>query len=195
MQRQTTITALLAAGADDATALHAPGGKALTYKALRAHVDRTVRALNALGVGRGDRVAIVLPNGPEMAAAYVAVASGCASCPLNPAYRADEFEFYLSDLNAKALLVEKGSTSPAVAVAQKLGVRVLELTPTDEGSGAFTLVPTDGKPSSPAANGGTAQAGDIALILHTSGTTSRPKIVPLTQSNVCASAFNIASTL
>jgi acyl-CoA synthetase (AMP-forming)/AMP-acid ligase II len=195
MQRQTTITALLAAGADDATALHAPGGKPLTYKALRAHVDRTVKALNALGIGRGDRVAIVLPNGPEMASAYVAVASACASCPLNPAYRADEFEFYLSDLRAKALLVEKGSSSPAVEVARKLGVRVLELTPTDEGSGAFTLAPTDGTPSTPATSGGTAQADDVALILHTSGTTSRPKIVPLTHTNVCASAYNIATTL
>jgi acyl-CoA synthetase (AMP-forming)/AMP-acid ligase II len=195
MQRQTTLTALLAAGADDTTALHAPGGQALSYKVLRAHVDRTVKALNALGIGRGDRVAIVLPNGPEMASAYVAVASASASCPLNPAYRADEFEFYLSDLNAKALLVEKGSSSPAVAVAQKLGVRVLELTPTGEGSGAFTLAPAEGKPSTPAAEGGFAQADDVALILHTSGTTSRPKIVPLTHANVCASAFNIASTL
>ncbi|MDZ7651550.1 MAG: AMP-binding protein [Burkholderiaceae bacterium] len=92
MQRQTTITALLAAGADDATALHAPGGKALSYKALRAHVARTVAALNALGIGRGDRVAIVLPNGPEMASAFVAIAAGTTSAPLNPAYRADEFD-------------------------------------------------------------------------------------------------------
>ena len=195
MQRQTTLTALLAAGADEATALHAPGGKALSYKALRAHVERTTKALNALGIGRGDRVAIVLPNGPEMAAAYVAVASACASCPLNPAYRADEFEFYLADLNAKALLVEKGSASPAVDVARKLGVRVLELTATGAGSGDFTLAPTDSATATPAASGGPAQADDIALILHTSGTTSRPKIVPLTQANVCASAFNIASTL
>ena len=197
MQRHATLTALLAAGADDATALHAPGGKPYSYRALRAHVQRTVQALNALGVGRGDRVAIVLPNGPEMASAFVAVASGCAACPLNPAYRADEFEFYLSDLNARALLVEKGSTSPAVAVARKLGVRVLELTPGDEGSGAFTLAPADDAAytATATANGGSAQAGDVALILHTSGTTSRPKIVPLTQANVCASAGNIAETL
>jgi acyl-CoA synthetase (AMP-forming)/AMP-acid ligase II len=195
MQRHATLTALLAAGADDATALHAPGGKPYSYRALRAHVQRTVQALNALGVGRGDRVAIVLPNGPEMASAFVAVASGCAACPLNPAYRADEFEFYLSDLNARALLVEKGSTSPAVAVARKLGVRVLELTATDEGSGAFTLAPADDVTATATANGGSAQAGDVALILHTSGTTSRPKIVPLTQANVCASAGNIAETL
>jgi acyl-CoA synthetase (AMP-forming)/AMP-acid ligase II len=195
MQRHATLTALLAAGADDATALHAPGGKPYSYRALRAHVQRTVQALNALGVGRGDRVAIVLPNGPEMASAFVAVASGCAACPLNPAYRADEFEFYLSDLNARALLVEKGSTSPAVAVARKLGVRVLELTATDEGSGAFTLAPADDVTATATANGGSAQAGDVALILHTSGTTSRPKIVPLSQANLCASAQHIARTL
>ena len=62
---------------------------------------------------------IVLPNGPEMATAFVGVASGATSAPLNPAYKADEFEFYMSDLNAKALIVEAGSNSPAIAVAQE----------------------------------------------------------------------------
>jgi acyl-CoA synthetase (AMP-forming)/AMP-acid ligase II len=195
MQRHDTIPALLAAGADAAPALHAPGGQPLSFRALRAHVERTVASLNALGIGRGDRVAIVLPNGPEMASSYVAVASACASCPLNPVYRADEYEFYLSDLKARALLVERGSTSPAVEVARKLGVRVLELTPTEEGAGAFTIAPADSQGSVPTADGGYAQPHDVALILHTSGTTSRPKIVPLSQSNVCASAFSIATTL
>jgi acyl-CoA synthetase (AMP-forming)/AMP-acid ligase II len=195
MQRQSTLRALLAAGGADHTALGAPGGKPLTYAAFRAHVERTVGRLNQFGIGRNDRVAIVLPNGPQMASAFVAVAAGAAACPLNPAYRADEFEFYLSDLKAKALLVEQGSQSPALEVARKLGVRVLELTPADEGSGAFTLAATDSAANAPAANGGFAQAGDVALILHTSGTTSRPKIVPLTQANVCASAYNIVDTL
>jgi len=200
MQRHSTLGALLAAGSPDHTALGAPGGKPLTYAALRTHVERTIGRLNALGVGRNDRVAIVLPNGPEMASAFVAVAAGVAACPLNPAYRADEFEFYLLDLSAKALLVEQGSKSPVVDVARKLGVRVLELTPTDEGSGAFTIAPMDGAPtnsaaSRPAGSGGFAQASDVALILHTSGTTSRPKIVPLTHANVCASACSIVDTL
>ena len=195
MQRQTTLTALLAAGADDATALHAPGGAPLSYRALRAQVERTIAALNALGIGRGDRVAIVLPNGPDMAAAFVGIAAGCASCPLNPAYRADEFEFYLSDLKAKALVVERGSASPALDVARKAGVRLIELVPGTEGSGSFTLSAVDGAVGAPSANGGPAQADDVALILHTSGTTSRPKIVPLTQANVCASAYNIVDTL
>jgi acyl-CoA synthetase (AMP-forming)/AMP-acid ligase II len=195
MQRQSTLAALLAAGDAGHAALGAPGGKPLTYAGLRAHVERTVGRLNALGIGRNDRVAIVLPNGPEMASAFVAVAAGTAACPLNPAYRADEFEFYLSDLKARALLVERGSQTPAIEVARRLGVRVLELASTDEGSGAFTLMPTDGAASAAAASGGYAQAGDVALILHTSGTTSRPKIVPLTQANVCASAYNIVETL
>ena len=58
-------------------------------------------ALNGMGIGRNDRVAIVLPNGPEMAAAFVAIACGATTAPLNPAYKADEFDFYLADLNAR----------------------------------------------------------------------------------------------
>ena len=195
MQRQSTLAALLATGSPDHAALGAPGGKPLTYAALRTHVERTIRQLNALGIGRNDRVAIVLPNGPEMASAFVAVAAGAAACPLNPAYRAEEFEFYLSDLKAKALLVEQGSQSPAVEVARRLGVRLLELAPTDEGSGAFTIASSASAPAGTPGRGGFAEAGDIALILHTSGTTSRPKIVPLTQANACASAYNIVDTL
>jgi oxalate---CoA ligase len=195
MQRQTTLSALISAGEDTATAIHAPGGSPLSYTSLRALVARTIETLNQLGIGRGDRVAIVLPNGPEMATAFVAIAAGCASCPLNPGYRADEFEFYLSDLQAKALVVERGSTSASIEVAKKLGVRLIELVPGSEGSGSFSLHAVDAGGGAPAANGGPAQPADVALILHTSGTTSRPKIVPLSQSNVCASAYNIVQTL
>jgi len=191
-ERCSTLIELMAPGADAATALSAPGGKPLTFAGLRALVQRTIADLNAAGVGRGDRVAIVLPNGPEMASAFIAIASGAASAPLNPAYKADEFEFYMSDLNAKALVVEAGSASPAVAVARKLGVRVMTLHPTPEqGAGAFRLE-TEG--SGECAKG-PAQPDDVALILHTSGTTSRPKIVPLTQRNVSVSAGNIAASL
>ena len=95
MSDARTLTDLIAAGADTDAALTAPGGVALTFAGLRALVADTVAALNATGIGRGDRVAIVLNNGPEMATAFIAVAAGAASAPLNPAYRADEFEFYL----------------------------------------------------------------------------------------------------
>jgi oxalate---CoA ligase len=188
---RTQLKELLAAGASDAPAISAPGRQPLSFGALRALIEQTLAALNAAGIGRNDRVAIVLPNGPEMAAAFITCASGVASAPLNPAYRADEFEFYLSDLDAKALLVERGSESPAVAVARKLGVRVVELLP-GEAAGSFVL---DLQPGTPAVNGGFAQPGDISMVLHTSGTTSRPKIVPLSQANLAASAQNIRDTL
>ncbi len=193
MALQDTLHPLLAAGADTAPALAAPGRRALSFGELRALVARTVATLNAAGIGRNDAVALVLPNGPEMAAAFVACASGVTSAPLNPAYRADEFEFYLSDLAAKALIVERGSASPAVAVAAKLGLRVVELLPRlDGGAGDFDL---DLPPGKAAAAAGEAGPGDVSMVLHTSGTTSRPKIVPLTQANLAASAQHIRDTL
>jgi acyl-CoA synthetase (AMP-forming)/AMP-acid ligase II len=190
----STLQDLLAAGKDGDVAIAAPGQKPLTHAGLRDQAGRTIAALNAQGVGRGDRVAIVLPNGPEMAAAFIGVAAGATACPLNPAYRADEFEFYLTDLKARALIVDKGSDSPAIAVADKLGVALIELTPTPEfGAGSFALSGGGGFGS--AARSGWAEADDIALILHTSGTTSRPKIVPLSQRNVCVSAGNVAASV
>jgi oxalate---CoA ligase len=187
----STLNRLLSFGRADAPAITAPGAQTLTYDGLRRLVADTVVALNAFGIGRNDRVGIVLPNGPQMATAFVAIACGATTAPLNPAYRADEFEFYLSDLGAKALVVEEGSTSPAVAVARRLGIAVLTLKLSGT-TGVFSLSgDTKGAPVHP----GRAAPDDVALILHTSGTTSRPKIVPLTQSNVVASARNIANSL
>jgi acyl-CoA synthetase (AMP-forming)/AMP-acid ligase II len=195
MKDTKTIRALLNAGADEAIALSAPGAAPLTYRSLRSLVDETVVTLNHLGIGRGDRVAIVLNNGPTMATTFLGVAAGCASAPLNPAYRADEFEFYLGDLGAKGLIVEAASTSPAIEVAKKLGIRIIELTAHPErGAGAFVLR-SDAVAGAPARQPGPAQADDVALVLHTSGTTSRPKIVPLSQTNVWASARNIRTFL
>ncbi len=191
-----TLKDLLARGADADPALSAPGRAPLTHGGLRAQIDATLGRLNALGLGRNDRVAIVLDNGPEMASCFIACASGVASAPLNPAYRADEFEFYLSDLNAKALIVARGSSSPAVEVAAKLGVPVLDLLVAEGApAGAFTLEPRGAVAAAAAAAPGYAQEGDVSMVLHTSGTTSRPKIVPLSQGNLAASARHIAATL
>ncbi len=190
MTRVATLQELLSKGADNDIAIAAPDMPGLTYGGLRALVQRSVAKFNAMGISRNDRVAIVLPNGPEMATAFIAVASGATAAPLNPAYKAEEFEFYMSDIAAKALVVEKGSDSPAVSVARKLGMRIVELAPEPQrGAGSFVLG------GQAASNGHWAEADDIALILHTSGTTSRPKIVPLAQRNICASAGNILRTL
>jgi acyl-CoA synthetase (AMP-forming)/AMP-acid ligase II len=190
-----TMTGLLAQGASDLPAIGAPGRPWLTHGALRDLAMRTVDTLNGLGIGRGDRVAIVLPNGPEMAAIFVAAACGATTAPLNPAYKLEEFDFYLSDLNARALVIQRGMESPARQAAAQRGIPVLELVPDEGGpAGAFMLVSDTGLAGG-AALPGAAQAGDIALVLHTSGTTSRPKIVPLQQVNVTASAYHIADSL
>ena len=176
----------------DAVAIEAPGRKPLSYAQLWKQVCYVLRILNKFGVGRNDRVAIVLPNGPEMAVAFLSVAAAATSAPLNPNYRASEYEFYLSDLNVKALIVPSGTDTPAAEVAQGLGVAVIELSPLwDAEAGIFAL---KGRESSHAIQDGFAQSDDVALILHTSGTTSRPKIVPLTQTNICISAQDIRKT-
>jgi len=190
-----SLWAALAPHPDSAPALGAPGRAPLSFGALRGLAKATVATLNGLGIGRGDRVAIVLPNGPEMAAAFLAVGAGAGTAPLNPAYRAEEFEFYLGDLQPRALVLEEGGDSPARAVAHRLGIPVIELQPLpDQPAGSFELRPGGMSPGT-AGQGGTAGPDDVALLLHTSGTTSRPKLVPLTHGNLAASARHIGHTL
>lgn len=188
-----TVSALIAEHPSDAPAIGAPDRAWLSYGGLRDLSADVAQSLQALGIGRGDRVAIVLPNSPEMATAFLTVAQVATTAPLNPAYKQDEYAFYLDDLKAKALIVAEGDEGPATLAAQALGIAIVRLSFDAAGpAGAFSL---SGTPSGDPAD--TAQPGeqDVALILHTSGTTSRPKIVPLTQANIFASAGNIRSSL
>ncbi|MDW3205544.1 MAG: acyl--CoA ligase [Alphaproteobacteria bacterium] len=175
----------------EAPAIGAPERDDLSFGALQDQLTRCGAALAGAGIGPGDRVAIVLPNGPAMASCFLAVATHACAAPLNPAYREDEFDFYISDLGAKALIVAEGSDTPAIAVAERHGARILTLAEPPAGpAGAFTL--NTGAPEGTARR---AAPGDTALVLHTSGTTSRPKIVPLSGANICASAAHIGATL
>lgn len=188
----TTVRTLLSGHAAELSAIGAPGRPWLGYGALRQLAEEVAAALHGFGVGRGDRVAIVLPNGPEMATAFVTIAQAATTAPLNPAYREEEFDFYLSDLKARAIVLEEGYEGPALASARKAGLSVIRLrVPKGSAAGSFVLMGE--------AAGGADRAApepqDVALILHTSGTTSRPKIVPLLQSNVAASAGNIRASL
>ena len=192
----STIAKLLEAGDGDHAAISAPGGVPVTYDGLRSLVADTVNALRSRGIRPNDRVAYVLDNGPEAATTFLSVAAGATAAPLNPAYRADEYEFYLSDLRAKLLIVAQRKASPSVDIAAKLGVPVARLVARPEhGAGTFSLDFDDRGSASPSSSGDFASADDVALVLHTSGTTSRPKIVPLTHRNVCASARNVRQTL
>ncbi|MGO9452172.1 MAG: acyl--CoA ligase [Candidatus Binataceae bacterium] len=195
MYEADTIPKLVEYGDAPAPALAAPGRKALSYEALRVLMERTARTLNAIGIGLGDRIAIVLPNGPEMASAFLTIGTVATAAPLNPGYRQGEFDFYLSDLNAKALMILAGMDSPARTVASARRVPIIELEADPaKPAGEFSLKASTSAATRPR-RFGPAGPDDIALVLHTSGTTSRPKIVPLTHRNVTASAVNIRRTL
>ncbi len=183
-----TVRDLLVAGRGDDPSIVTPDGSVLDHDQVRDEVTRLGDRLRALGVGPGDRIAIVLPNGPEMAIVFLAAATtGCAA-PLNPRYRVEEFRFYLDDLDARVLITRAGDPEAARAAASDTTVQVtldgsagtLELTADRSIAGHREDVP---------------DRDDVALVLHTSGTTSRPKMVPIRQRNLARSASNIAASL
>jgi oxalate---CoA ligase len=190
----STIARLLQVTIDpDNPALLAPNRSPLTYRGLIAQLEQVKIILRCQGIQSHDRVAVVLPNGPEMATIFLAVASIAVCAPLNPNYRQAEFEFYLADLNAKAVIIQPGQGDAARAVAITRGIAIIELIPNlDKAAGIFDLV---GNYSAIGVPERAVCPDDIALVLHTSGTTARPKIVPLTQRNLCSSAQHIQATL
>lgn len=182
-----------AARTPDAVAIRAPGRASLTYAQLARQLAHITAMLGAHGIRRNDRVALVLPNGPEMALAFLGVAAGATAAPLNPGYRAEEFDFYLADLQARALILSAELDSPARAVARARGIQLIELaTAARQPAGIFEFT---NLPASALGEPAFAQSQDCALVLHTSGTTARPKIVPLTHANLCASARHIRAAL
>src|SRR3990170_616894 len=179
------LSAVWTAGEAGCLALVSPDdGAVLTLDELAGRVEELAGKLRALGVERGDRVALVLANGPEIVQLLFAVAAlGAAAAPLNPAYTTDEFAFYLGDLEPRIVLLPEGELAAARAAV----------------GGATEIVEVAGTPGAPvvlrSARGEPAPVAfepggpeDVALLLHTSGTTSRPKQVPLLQRNLVASA-------
>jgi acyl-CoA synthetase (AMP-forming)/AMP-acid ligase II/thioesterase domain-containing protein/acyl carrier protein len=183
-----------------ANARHAPSapsivsaaGDALTWTQLVEQLEQTHAALRAFGFGPEDRIAVALENGPVLAAAFLTVAACVPCAPLNPMYSADEFAFYLDDLHAQALITSRTAARSAAEAAARLGIPVLKCETDESAPGRFTLkCPLQGRKSAAGSVGG----DSVALLLHTSGTTSKPKLVPLRQRNLIASARNMVETL
>jgi acyl-CoA synthetase (AMP-forming)/AMP-acid ligase II len=172
-------------------AFSAPDRDPMTFAELVDFVGKTSGALVSANIKKKDAVAIVLPNGPEAATAFISIANCATAAPLNPAYKFDEFVYYLKDLNAKLLLCSDPNGFAATA-AQSLNIPVcLTSVSKTHKAGQFDLDLADG-PAHPLSD---AQPDDVCLVLHTSGTTSRPKLVPLSHRNVTASARNVADSL
>ncbi|KAF2160295.1 hypothetical protein M409DRAFT_70479 [Zasmidium cellare ATCC 36951] len=183
----------------NAVAIVVPGPPKLeiTYKQLQADIKTFQHKLAKLGISPGAAVSIALPNSYPFIVAFLAASwqRGIAA-PLNSAYKQSEFEFYIDDLSSALVLVPQGqSDGPAVKAARRYNAAVAEcyLHPqTHE-------VVLDVKDAGKLAGKGNvrveeAQPEDTALVLHTSGTTGRPKAVPLSHRNLTRTIHNIINT-
>src|SRR5215472_6931503 len=162
-------------------------GIVVTYDSLRQQVLEMADALASIGVRRGDRVAIALPNGLPAIVAFLAASITGTAAPLNPAYPYEEFLYFLKDTNARVLLCAPPGADDACGAAADLGIPVLPVEMSGNGEAYLKNAPQGVSVNEPTAD-------DIALILHTSGSTGRPKRVPLRHSNLAVSFANIAST-
>jgi acyl-CoA synthetase (AMP-forming)/AMP-acid ligase II/thioesterase domain-containing protein/acyl carrier protein len=172
-------------------ALLAPGRDPLDYASLLKLVRNVEANLREWGIGSAHPVGLALPNGPEMASAFAALAASAVCAPLNPQLGEREHRDYLAELGAGAVVVEE-RTQVVEEAARSLGIMVIRLV-SDPGApaGWFRLeraVPAE-------AGAGTAMPEGTAMVLPTSGTTARPKLVPLSHRNLCASGRNIRTTL
>jgi len=157
----------------------------ISFADLHEAVERLAGQLAGAGVGPGDTVALSLPNGIEIVLAFLAIVrAGAAAAPLNPGYTAPEFHAYLEDLRPRAMLFLGDTAAPARGVCGELGIAALDLS---SGSARELSLPA------PAAAIAEPDPEAVALLLHTSGTTSRPKIVPLRQRNLAHSTRTIAA--
>ncbi len=186
------LSALLAAGDPSRAAFVVPDdGQILTYGQVGARIETLAGRLAGAGVRRGDRVALALPNGPDFVQLLLAVtALGAAAAPLNPAYTDSEFRFFLEDIAPRLLLIPASRPAAAASAAQVTGTTVLTVETVGDGPPQLLSAGTAAAAMASFERGG---ADDIGVVLHTSGTTSRPKQVPLRQRNLMASVRTIGA--
>jgi acyl-CoA synthetase (AMP-forming)/AMP-acid ligase II len=182
----TLLDVLSTAPGERIAIIVAESGLRVTYDSLRSQVTAMADALASAGIQRGDRVAMALPNGLPAIVSFLAASVAGTAAPLNPAYRQEEFAFYLDDTNAKALIAPAdGADEARRAAGDKVPILPIEIA--TDGTVRLTVPAKSASASAPSGD-------DVALVLHTSGSTGRPKRVPLKHHNLAASIQNIART-
>ena len=186
----TSLTNILDEHTAGKSSVIIPGGPTITYGELREEIERVAETL-ATVVAPGEAVSIVLPNGLEFLVAFLAVArAGAIAAPLNSAYTLDEFKFFMEDADSQLVMLPEGGHSGRDA-ARQLGVPSVDVTLDISGR---VQLSRNGSVLADRKDVPGPSSDDVALFLHTSGTTSRPKGVPLTHGNLLASLRNIGDT-
>jgi acyl-CoA synthetase (AMP-forming)/AMP-acid ligase II len=177
----------------DEAAILAPGMTPCSYRDLERQRAEIYRFLRQHGFGRDACVAVVAPPGADLGTMFLGVAGACRCAPLNPALRAAEIAFVLRDTRAQALMAGAGTPETVVSAAREAGVRVFHAASNQALAGDWRVAAALGT-SQPSADG-PPQPDDIALYLHTSGTTARPRLVPILHSALATSARSIVDSL
>jgi len=199
----STIQSLISDAAlkyDKQLAFHVSGKEALSYRELLASCKATWKILSEAGINQHDRIAVLLPQGPENALVCLSVMSVSTCVPLNPEYKEAELEALFKQLNIRLIITAYEVAAAVINVANTFNIATLVLNiPEEAPAGVFVLEPTTPKLTLTAndtvIDSAPLQHTDIALILHTSGSTGLPKAVPLTHQNLLTSSNNLISTL
>ncbi len=200
----------------DHIAIESPGRYPLTYSGLLQLVQQIAMSLVKLGITPESRIAVILPNSPEMAVVMLGVSSVAACVPLNPEYRKVEYERYFKELKIDLIIVEQGKKSAAKSAAIKCGIKAFEF-PLSKNPNevkfqkylypVFSNQPVSYNNHKPLAISDFSQEqfreevnispgpGDAAVIMHTTGTTGKSKVVVLSHQNVLEAAANISISL
>jgi acyl-CoA synthetase (AMP-forming)/AMP-acid ligase II/thioesterase domain-containing protein len=181
-----------AQNAPSAPALISVDREVIPWQQLLAQVERTRATLSAFGLGDGDCVALLLPNGPLLAQTFLSVVASATCAPLNLAYSSAELAFYLRNLGARAIIISEATPKSTIEVALRAGIKILKIQSDRHPCGMFELV---GEPSGETNSTRRVTPDSVALLLHTSGTTASPKLVPLRHGSLMTSVHDTAAWL
>jgi acyl-CoA synthetase (AMP-forming)/AMP-acid ligase II len=172
------------------SAIESPGYEPLTYRQLRDQITDVVKTLNGMGFDRNARIAVIIPHSPETGVVCLAVMTGFIAVPLNTQYRYGEYEEFFSQFRVDAVIVRKADTTEAKEAAAAHQIPIIELEQSKKITGKFTLSPVKNPVQEPVF----ATSKDIAIILQTSGTTTRPKIIPLSHNLISTVMHRVCRT-
>ncbi|KAI1439277.1 peroxisomal-coenzyme A synthetase [Xylaria sp. CBS 124048] len=195
----TLKSAIHGAGSSVAVIVPSEPPLTITYESLLAHCSSFQRKLAAIGVSHASPVSIAVANSYEFVVSFLATSwQRAIAAPLNPAYKQGEFEFYIDDIKSALVLVPRGAyeaQAPSVKAAKRFNAAIAECY-WDATKGEVALdVKYQGQLKGAKKSAVLSpRTDDVALVLHTSGTTSRPKVVPLTHRNLTRTMKNIQNT-